>query len=159
MRRESRIGREGNTHETLHFKPDYSTGNGSPGIISSWSMQEILAKGIGPSCGAPPLTSPTSRGELSRRLPSDWDVQNNFPVRNGLVGNSRMWLFPTPFWSPAFLSPAPNGTGGGKLTGLRKTSKTFPCLVTNATAFRSLASTQIFPNTSRAMPSPPSRIG
>ena len=41
------------------------------------------------------LTSPAVLGELSRRLPSDWDVQNNFPVRNGLVGNSRMWLFPT----------------------------------------------------------------
>src|SRR5215510_6500550 len=143
MRRESRIGREGNTHETLHFKPDYSTGNDSPGIISSWSMQEILAKGIGPSCAAPPLTSPTSRGELSRRLPSDWEVQNVFPVTNGLVGNSRICLFPSAVLAE-FLNPF-------EFTALRNTSKTLPCLVTNATAFRSLASTQIFPNTSRAM--------
>src|SRR6516162_3180805 len=106
-------------------------GNGNPGIFSSWSMQEIL-----PMLGPAGLISPAVLGELSRRLPSDIDVQKTFPVKKGLVGNSRMWLFPTPFWSPAFLSPAPNGTGGGKLTGLRKTSKTFRCLVTNATAFR-----------------------
>jgi hypothetical protein len=49
-------------------------------------MQEILAKRIGPSCGAPPLTSPTSRGELSRRLPSDWEVQNNFRQEMGSLG-------------------------------------------------------------------------
>ena len=50
-------------------------------------------------------------------------------------------------------------TTARQFTGLRKTSMTFPSLVTTATAFRSLASTQIFPSRSRAMPSPPSRIG
>ena len=40
--------------------------------------------------------------------------------------------------SAEFLKPA-------EFTGLRNTSKTFPCLVTIATAFRSLASTQILP--------------
>ena len=49
-----------------------------------------------------------------------------------------MWSFPTA-GSAEFLNPA-------EFTGLRNTSKTLPCLVTNATAFRSLASTHIFPN-------------
>src|SRR4030095_6778390 len=109
-------------------------------------MQEIL-----PTLDPIGLISPAVLGELSRRLPSDWDVQNSFPIRNGLVGNSRMRVFPFAV-SAEFLNPL-------EFTGLRKTSKTLPCLVTNAPAFRSWASTQIFPNTSRAMPSPPSRIG
>ena len=90
-------------------------------------------------------------GELSRRLPSDIDVQNSLSGRKGLVGNSRMCLFPSAV-SAEFLNPA-------EFTGLRNTSNTFPSLVTTATAFRSLASTQIFSSRSRAMPSPPSRIG
>ena len=52
-------------------------------------MQEIL-----PRIAEPGTISPPVLGELSRRLPSDIDVQNTFPVRNGLVGNSRMCLFP-----------------------------------------------------------------
>src|SRR5262245_66548021 len=107
-------------------------------------MQEILAKGIGPSCGAPPLTSPTSRGELSRRLPSDWEVQNNFPVRNGLVGNSRICLFLSAV-PPEFLNPS-------EFTGLRTAQKTFPCLLTNAPPSPPLPSPRICPNPSRPMP-------
>src|SRR5262245_11580483 len=109
-------------------------------------MQEIL-----PRLGPFGLISPAVLGELSRRLPSDWEVQNTFPVRNGLVGNSRIRVFPSAV-SAEFLNPF-------EFTGLRNTSKTFPSLVTSATEFRSLGSTQIFPNTSSAIPSPPSRIG
>src|SRR4029077_19942631 len=103
-------------------------GHGKPGIFSSWSMQEILPKGIGPLGVAPALISPALRGELSRLSPSDIDVQNSFPVRNGLVGNSRMWVFPSGV-SAEFLKPA-------EFTGLRKISRTSPFLVTTATAFR-----------------------
>ena len=65
------------------------------------------------------LTSPAVLGELSRRLPSDWDVQNSLPVINGLVGNSRMRVFPSAV-SAEFLNPL-------EFTGLRNTSKT--CLL------------------------------
>ena len=99
------------------------------------------------------LTSPAVLGELSRRLPSDWDVQKTFPLRKGLVGNSRMWLFPTRCYACV---PQP---GCGKLTGLRKISKTSPFLVTTATALRSLASTHMFSSRSRAIPSPPLKNG
>src|SRR5439155_18391332 len=63
----------------------HRTGSGRPGIFSSWSMQEIL-----PRIAVPGTISPPVLGELSRRLPSDIDVQNSLPVRKGLVGNSRM---------------------------------------------------------------------
>ena len=50
-------------------------------------MQEIFPlKPTGPE----ELISPPSFGELSRRLPSLFAVQNRFPRRNGLVGNSRI---------------------------------------------------------------------
>src|SRR6267142_6108213 len=101
-------------------------------------MQEIL-----PISDPVGLTWPPVLRKLSRRLPSDCDVQNNFPVRNGLVGNSRMCVFPSAV-SAEFLKPA-------EFTGLRNTSKTFLCLVTIATAFRSFAATQIFPSRSNAM--------
>ena len=74
-------------------------GKRKPGIFSSWSMQEIL-----PISGPAGLTWPPVLGKLSRRLPSDCDVQNTFPVRNGLVGNSRMCLFPSAV-SAEFLNP------------------------------------------------------
>jgi hypothetical protein len=100
-------------------KASQSIGNGRPGIFSSWSIQEILPRFL---VGVPPEASisPADRGELSRLSPSDIDVQKTFPVRKGLVGNSRIRLFPTD-WSPAFLNPTPKTTGfGGKLTGLGK---------------------------------------
>ena len=51
-------------------------------------MHEILPRG---TASVPPaLTSPTERGELSRRSPSDCEVQNFLPMSTGLVGNSRM---------------------------------------------------------------------
>ena len=53
-------------------------GKRKPGIFSSWSMQEIL-----PMLGPAGLTSPAVLGELSRRLPSDCDVQNNFSGKDG----------------------------------------------------------------------------
>src|SRR5262245_30340277 len=95
------------------------------------------------------LSSPVVLGELSRRLPSELAVQNLLPASTGLVGNSRMWLFPAP--SAEFLSPA-------ALTGLRNTSMT-RCLVTTTIALRSLAEVQILPSRSSAMPSAPSRYG
>src|SRR5207249_10270326 len=109
-------------------------------------MQEIL-----PMPGPAGLTSPPVLGKLSRLLRSELAVQKIFPLRKGLVGNSRIRLFPTD-GSAELLSP-------DAFTGLRKTSATLPSLVTTATAFRSLASTQMLPATSSAMPSPPSRIG
>jgi hypothetical protein len=50
-------------------------------------MQEILP--LLPA-GPPALISPDALGELSRRSPSEFAVQNFLPDRNGLVGNSRM---------------------------------------------------------------------
>src|SRR5712671_2987586 len=96
-------------------------------------MQEILPR-LAP---APPLISPSVLGELSRRSPSEFAVQNNFPSRNGLVGNSRIRLFPSSV-SAEFLSPL-------ALTGLRKTSTTRRCLVTRTIALRSLTEFQMFP--------------
>src|SRR5215831_3855321 len=103
-------------------------------------MQEIL-----PRIAEPGTISPPVLGELSRRLPSDWDVQNTFPVRKGLVGNSRIFVLPSVV-SAEFLRLS-------EFTGLRKTSSTLPSLVTTATALRSLASTQMLPATSRTIPS------
>jgi len=40
--------------------------------------------------GPAELISPAVFGELSRLLPSEFEVQNFLPRRNGLVGNSRM---------------------------------------------------------------------
>jgi hypothetical protein len=62
-----------------------------------------------------------------------------------------MWLFPR-LGSAELRRPE-------ALTGLRKTSKTRPWLLIRAMAFRSFASTQMFPARSRMMPSPPSRMG
>src|SRR3954466_12770164 len=111
-------------------------------------MQEILPRA---PTGPPEFTSPAALGELSRRLPSDCEVQNFLPSRNGLVGSSRMWLLPTA-GSAEFLSPA-------ALTGLRKTSTTAPFFVTTTIALRSLVEFQMFPSRSSAMPSVPSRYG
>src|SRR5438105_2317545 len=59
-------------------------GNGKPGIVTRSSMQEILPRG----CPLPPI-SPAVLGELSRRLPSEFAVQNLWPTSTGLVGVSR----------------------------------------------------------------------
>src|SRR5215471_18760223 len=86
-------------------------GNGSPGITADWSMQEILPKTV------VPLTSPAAAaGELSRRSRSELAVQNTAPFKTGLVGNSRIWLFPT-LGSAELRRPE-------ALTGFRTTSKT-----------------------------------
>src|SRR5215475_6822437 len=108
-------------------------------------MQEILPKTV------EPLASPADGGELSRRFWSKFAVQKTLPFKYGLDGNSRMWLFPT-LGSAEFRRPE-------ALTGFRKTSKVLPCLLIRAMAFRSFASTQMFPERSRMMPSPPSIIG
>jgi len=50
-------------------------------------MQEIFPRA---PTGPLELISPRLLGELSRRLRSEFDVQNCLPSRNGLVGNSRM---------------------------------------------------------------------
>src|SRR5262245_11331219 len=97
-------------------------------------MQEILP--LLPTAPAE-LISPEEFGELSRLLPSEREVQNFLPSRNGLVGNSRIWSSPTP-GSAEFLSFT-------ALTGLRNTSTTLPCLVATTMALRSLAELQIFP--------------
>jgi len=56
------------------------------------------------SAPAPPAsTSPAERGELSRRSPSEFEVQKIFPLINGLAGNSRMRVLPNAV-SAAFLS-------------------------------------------------------
>src|SRR4029453_18727851 len=100
-------------------------------------MQEIL-----PLDGPAGLTSPTSFGELSRRLPSLFAVHNRIPRRNGLVGNSRIVVssFAEEFLSPLF-----------GFIGFRKTSADTP-FPKIAIAFRSLTETQIFPSWSKAMP-------
>jgi len=69
-------------------------------------MHDIFPKGP----KGPPI-SPAVFGELSRLLLSLLVVQNLFPERNGLVGNSRMCVLSV----AEFLSP-------DELTGLRKTS-------------------------------------
>src|SRR5438105_12215951 len=103
-------------------------------MVSAWSMHEIFP--LVPT-GPPALISPAARGELSRRSPSELAVQNVVPLTNGLVGNSRMWLFPAV--GLEFLSPVAG------LTGLRKISATRRSLVTTMIALRSLASTQMLP--------------
>src|SRR5262249_42910955 len=75
-------------------------------------MHEILPKTV------VPLTSPAAAGELSRRSRSELAVQNTLPFKTGLVGNSRIWLFPT-VGSAELRRPE-------ALTGLRKTSNTPP---------------------------------
>src|SRR6476620_8763386 len=109
-------------------------------------MQEILP--LLPT-GPAELISPAAFGELSRLLPSEFEVQNFLPSRNGLVGNSTIWSFPTS-GSAEFLSLA-------ALAGLRNTSTTLPCLVATTIALRSLAELQIFPARSNAIPSVPSK--
>src|SRR5512143_749071 len=111
-------------------------------MVNGSIMHEILP------CPFPALISPSARGELSLLSPSEFDVQRVFPRRNGLVGNSRM----VELSAAEFLSP-------DAFTGFRNTSTTRPAVVTTATALRSLASTQMFPATSKAIPSAPSRIG
>src|SRR5690242_13574466 len=96
-------------------------------------MQEILPR-FAPE---PPLISPAARGELSRRSPSELAVQKSEPIRNGLVGSSRMWLLPASV-SAALRSPA-------LFTGLRNTSATRPSLVATTIALRSLAEFQMLP--------------
>src|SRR5829696_6129582 len=102
-------------------------------------MQEIVPLGA-----AGLLSSPTVLGELSRRLPSEFEVQNLMPDRNGLVGVS----------SGPVLRSLVIGSGG-----FRNISITLPVSVTTTMAFRSLASTQMLPAASRAMPSAPSIAG
>src|SRR4051812_27950531 len=102
-------------------------------------MQEILPRLS--EVGAL-LISPAAFGELSRRLPSEFAVQNFLPARTGLVGSSS---------GPEFLKPP--------TTGLRKTSTTSRSLVTTTMALRSLAEFQRLPARSSAMPSVPSRYG
>ncbi len=121
-------------------------------------MQEILPlKPTGPE----ELISPAVFGELSRRLPSLFAVQNRFPRRNGLVGDSRILLSSVsvaegdgqlPAGWQEFLSPV------FRFTGFRKTSAATP-FPKIAIAFRSLTEAQIFPFWSKAMPSTPSRRG
>src|SRR5688572_11876536 len=99
-------------------------------------MQEILPR------GAPGLlSSPAVLGELSRRLPSEFDVQNFRPDRNGLVGVS----------SGPPLRSLVVASGG-----FRKISITWPAAVATTTALRSFASTHMLPASSRTNPSAPS---
>ena len=128
-------------------KQHYLIGNARPGICNSWSIQEILPGRS--SSVAPPISSPPLRGALSRLFPSCWATQSTLPVTKIPDGDSRIRLFPTAA-SAEFLKPA-------ELTGLRKTSITFPFLVTSTMAWRSRAGTHIFPALSNAIPSAPSR--
>src|SRR4051812_13927069 len=102
-------------------------------------MQEILPRLS--EVGAL-LISPAAFGELSRRLPSEFAVQNFLPIRTGLVGSSS---------GPVFLKPL--------TTGLRKISTTSRSFVTTTMALRSLAEFQMLPARSSAIPSVPSRYG
>src|SRR5262245_35632749 len=112
-------------------------------------MHDILPKGA----PAPPI-SPALLGELSRLLLSPFAVQNVVPERNGLVGNSRIFLLPSSV-AEEFLSLLLG------LTGLRKTSKEslVPKKTVNTIALRSLTDAQISPLMSKAMPSTPSSLG
>ena len=58
-----------------------------PGICSGWSMHEIFPRA---PTGPPELISPALFGELSRRFPSELATHSLWPLRNGLVGSSRM---------------------------------------------------------------------
>ena len=122
-------------------------------MTASWSMHEILPRG-----DAPGFTSPPTFGELSLLSPSEFEVQRIFPVKYGLLGNSRMFESSATgavVGSAEFLKPA-------EFAGLRKTSITLGSLllfVTTTMAFRSLTEFQIFPARSKAIPSVPSRRG
>src|SRR5512145_2668146 len=97
-------------------------------------MQEIFPlKPTGPE----ELISPAVFGELSRRLPSLFAVQNSFPRRKGLVGNSSILLLSVSV-AEEFLSPVFG------FTGFRKTSAATP-VPKIAISFRSLTEAQIFP--------------
>src|SRR6187455_3179135 len=99
-------------------------------------MQEILPR------GAPGLlSSPAVLGELSRRLPSEFEVHSCRPDRNGLVGVS----------SGPPLRSLVVASGG-----LRKISLTGPAAVATTIALRSFASTQKLPAWSSTNPSAPS---
>src|SRR5215471_4339565 len=111
-------------------------------------MQEIFPRA---PTGPLELIWPALLGALSRRLLSDCDVQNCLPSKNGLVGNSSIVAFPSVV-SAELLSP-------NEFTRLRNTSVTSPFLPTTTTALRSLASTQMLPALSKALPSAPSSKG
>src|SRR5688572_14710007 len=102
-------------------------------------MQEIL-----PRFGPAGVISPAVLGELSRRSPSEFDVQSLRPARNGLAG----------------LSSGPRLRNSVVASGaLRNTSATTPVSATAAIELRSFAETQIFPASSSAIPSAPSSSG
>src|ERR687891_1971710 len=109
-------------------------------------MQEIFPR---EPTGPPAFISPPLFGALSLRLPSLLAVQNTFPRRNGLVGNSRILLSSV---AESFLRRVFG------LTGLRNTSAAAP-VPKIAIALRSLTEPQILPFWSNAMPSTPSSRG
>ena len=115
-------------------------------LVHAGDLAEILAR----ACGVATVDL-ASAAEIIPPVGVQAGSAERLSIEKGLVGNSRMCVSPAAM-SAEFLSPA-------VFTGLRKTSKTLPSLVTTATAFLSLASTQILPARSKAMPSAPSRMG